>query len=97
MSHPLNKTQFDPTWSDPKLLEPSYGIGKVRATIYFKSLWLGGDVPLERELDYSWQETVNGIEVFIQNPHIKNASALEEDVRAALSKELKFNVIHFVN
>lgn len=97
MSHPLNNTQFDPTWADPKLFEPDYGIGRVRATIFFKSILLGGDVPLERELDYSWQETINGIEVFIQNPHIKNASALEEDIREALRKKLKFDILNFID
>lgn len=92
MSHALNNTRFDPTWTDPALFEPLYGIGKIRATIY-----LDNDLSLIREFNYSWQITCNGVEVFMESPYIRNASALREDIGNALSKQLKFDVLNFID
>jgi len=48
-------------------------------------------------LPYEYIETVNGMEVFIENPHIKNATALEDDLREHLKRELKGQGVSFDN
>ncbi len=76
---------------------PIYGVGRIKANIYFRSILLGDDIPLERTIDYCYQETVNGLEVFIENPKIKNATSLDEDIRKAVMKDLKIHGIAFDN
>lgn len=44
-----------------------------------------------KHIPYEYIETVNGIEVFIENPRMKNATALEDDLREHLKRELGFN------
>jgi hypothetical protein len=76
---------------------PIYGVGRVKAEIYFRSTLLGDDIPLERMLDYCYQETVNGLEVFIENPKIRNASSLDEDIREAIKNDMKGQAVQFDN
>jgi len=91
----LEKTLLDPTWTDPRLLEPEYGVGRITVQLHFKSSWLGDILGfIERTLDYSWQRTVNGIEIFVANPNIKNASDQDYDIKEAIEKELGFRIDH---
>lgn len=90
----LSKTLLDPTWTDPKQLEPQYGVGRVTLDIWFKSILLNEDIPVQKHLDYSWQQTVNGIEVFVQNPHVKRASDQDYDIIEAIEKDLGFRIDH---
>ena len=90
----MNKTLLDPTWTDPRMLIPEYGVGKVVAKIWFHSIMLGEDLPIEREICYSWSNTVNGMEAFTENPNIKNASDQDHDIKEAIEKELGFRIDH---
>lgn len=83
----------NPTTSRTKPLE---GKGCFNAKIHFKSILLGSDDAfLIRNLFYEYLETVNGLEVFLENPRIPNATALEDDLREHLKMELKENGIQF--
>lgn len=83
----------NPTTSRTKPLE---GVGIFKAKIHFKSIWMPDSDPfIERILAYEYLETVNGLEVFIENPRINNASSLEEDLRQPLKQELKDSGVQF--
>lgn len=88
----LSKTLLDPTWTDPRMLEPQYGVGKIIAKIWFHSILMGEVVEIERTLAYSWGITVNGIEAYVENPKIKNASDQDYDIRDAIEKDLGFRI-----
>lgn len=91
----MNKTLLDPKWTDPRMLEPEYGVGQVTAKIYWKSILLPDlDSFVERVIDYSWGQTVNGIEAFIENPKIHGASDQDFDIKEAIEKELGFRIDH---
>lgn len=76
--------------------KPLEGKGVIQAKIYFKSMLLGSDEAyLIRELFYEYTETVNGLEVFLENPDIQNATALQEDIRIAMIAELKEQGIQY--
>lgn len=79
-------------------VKPQEGNGTLEAKIFFKSILLGTDEAfLIRTLYYEYLETVNGLEVFIENPDIQNASSLDEDIREAVKTELKSNGVSFDN
>ena len=91
----MNKTLLDPTWTDPRMLEPEYGVGQITLNIYFNSVWLPEmDTYVVRTLAFSWGVTVNGIEAFIENPKIRNASDQDYDIKEAIEKELGFRIDH---
>lgn len=80
----------NPTTSRHKPLE---GKGCFNTEIHFKSILLGSDDAfVVRNLFYEFIETVNGLEVFIENPDVQNATALLEDVRDSLKDELKYQI-----
>ena len=50
-----------------------------------------------KHIPYEYIETVNGMEVFIENPKMPNATSLEDDLREHLKRELKENGVSFDN
>lgn len=72
---------------------PKQGVGIFKARIHFKSM--ESDPFVERILAYEYIDTVNGLEVYLENPRIKNATALEDDLREHLKRELKESGVQF--
>ena len=103
----LEKTLLDPTTNTYKPKEGKASI--VRIEIFVDKIELS-DIPIMqlmettkeiseidsiiRHLAYEWIETVNGIEVFCENPRIKNASDQDYDIKEAIEKELGFRIDH---
>ena len=90
----LEKTLLDPTWTDPRLLEHEYGVGKVTAKIWWHSILLDEDVSIEREICFSWGTTINGVEAFCENPKVVRASDQDFDIKEAIERELGFRIDH---
>ncbi len=83
------------------------GSGIIRVEIFVDKIELA-DIPImqlmessksvseiesvQRHLAYEYIETVNGLEVWIERPYVKNASDLDYDIRQAAEKELKYKV-----
>lgn len=61
-----------------------------KAKIHFNSILVPDmDAFVERILCYQYMETGSYLEVFMENPKVRNASALDEDIREALKPELR--------
>ncbi len=83
----------NPTFSRETAMQ---GNGAFIAKIHFNSILLHDCDPfLMRTLYYEFIETVNGIEAFVEDPQIKNASSLDEDIRESLKLELRSQGIIF--
>ena len=85
--HPL-----DP--SIGKAYEPKGGSGILEVNIWVN--FGQNDTTVKRHLAYTWSKTVNGIEVTIEKPEMKNASALEEDIYQAMKETMNFDHLNFI-
>jgi len=89
----MNMNPLQATWTDPRKPLPKSGYGILKAEIFVF------DLGIEKYLAYEYAETVNGMEVWVEKPTLRNMSAMEEDVRNSLKKELgfKFDMLNFID
>lgn len=83
----------DPRFDRPYTCEGESGI--LEATIFCDGEIIS-EYETKRYLPYEIRHTVNGIELEIKYPSIRNANAIEEDVKNSLMAQgIKFDILSF--
>jgi hypothetical protein len=84
----------DPRFDRPFELEGESGI--LEATIFCEGA-IVEEYEDKRYLGYVTRKTVNGVELEIEYPQVRNANAVEEDIKNSLMQQgIKFDTISFI-